>query len=138
MLDELRYRWRLRKKLRDYTLTKKVHAATAREERQEGEPDFKRAQAKERMIQEQEIGVFRSDYLVEQAYLYHVPVPEDDESWLNARYMGTRFLTPEAAMKLRANIRAEQKANWEFWQGRVTLALAIIGSIFGVLAFFKK
>jgi hypothetical protein len=35
---------------------------------------------------------------------------------------------------LRADIRAEQKANWDYWANRVTLALALIGSIFGVLA----
>jgi hypothetical protein len=138
MLDELRYRWRLRKYLRAYTLTKKVHASTVDYERQEGEPDIKRAQEKERTLQEQEIAVFRSNYLIEQACLYHVPLPEDDASWMYARFLGTRFLSPEAAMILRANIRAEQKANWEFWQTRVTLALAIIGSVFGVLAFFRR
>ena len=34
--------------------------------------------------------------------------------------------------------RAEQKADWDYWANRITLALALIGSIFGVLAFFKK
>jgi hypothetical protein len=49
-----------------------------------------------------------------------------------------RYLTASAAQKLRADIRAEQKADWDYWANRVTLALALIGSIFGVLAFFKK
>ena len=49
-----------------------------------------------------------------------------------------RYLTAAAAQKLRADIRAEQKADWDYWANRVTLALALIGSIFGVLAFFKK
>jgi hypothetical protein len=67
-----------------------------------------------------------------------VPIPYDEESWEQTRYSKDRHLTAAAAQKLRADIRAEQKADWEYWQGRVTLGLALIGSIFGVLAFFKK
>jgi hypothetical protein len=52
--------------------------------------------------------------------------------------MGKEYLTPEAAIKIRADIRAEQKANWDYWANRITLGLALIGSIFGVLAFFTK
>jgi hypothetical protein len=54
------------------------------------------------------------------------------------RHAREPFLTAEAAQKLRADIRAEQKADWEYWANRVTLALALIGGIFGVMAFFKK
>ena len=137
MWDEFCYRWRLRKYLKGYTLTKRVHSLPI-PPRQEGEPDIRRAQQKEQIIQQQEIGVFRSKYLEEQAYLYHVPIPEDEGSWLYARHVGERFLTPEAATKLRADIRTEQKANWDFWTARITLALAIMGSIFGILAYFRK
>jgi hypothetical protein len=70
--------------------------------------------------------------------LYHVPIPQGEDVWMHARYMGKEYLTPEAAIKIRADIRAEQKANWDFWANRITLGLALIGSIFGVLAFFKK
>jgi hypothetical protein len=80
---------------------------------------------------------FRSEYLVKQAYKYHVPVPDDEESWTQSRF-GDPYLTAAAAQKLRGDIRAEQKADWDYWAARVTLALALIGSIFGVLAFFKK
>lgn len=81
---------------------------------------------------------FRSEYLVRQAYKYHVPLPEDEESWMQPRGTRKQYLTAAAAQKLRADIRAEQKADWEYWANRVTLALALIGRIFGVLAFFKK
>ena len=138
MWDELRYRWRLRKYLKNHTLTKRVHAETKDYTRQEGEPDIRRTQEKERTIQENEIAVFRSNYLVEQAYLYHVPVPEDGSAWLHSRFVGQKYLTADAAMKLRSQIRAEQKANMEYWQTRVTLVLAIIGCIFGILAYFRK
>jgi hypothetical protein len=39
---------------------------------------------------------------------------------------------------LRNKIRAVQKEEWDYWTGRVTFARAIIGAIFGVLAYFKK
>jgi hypothetical protein len=84
---------------------------------------------------------FRSDYLVEQARRHHVPIPDDEEAWFLHPYATAdeeRYLTAAAAQKLRADIRAEQKADWDYWANRVTLALALIGSIFGILAFFKK
>jgi hypothetical protein len=84
---------------------------------------------------------FRSDYLIEQARRYHVPIPNNEGDWYLHPYASTeeeRYLTVAAAQKLRADIRAEQKADWDYWAARVTLALALIGSIFGVLAFFKK
>lgn len=85
---------------------------------------------------------FRSKYLLEQAVKYHVPIPDKKEDWQTHRFAidddEDRYLTPAAAQKLRADIRAEQKADWDYWANRVTLALALIGSIFGVLAFFRK
>lgn len=102
------------------------------------EPRYKWTMGRELTWQEIEIARFRSRYLVEQAFKYHVPVPEDEDSWEQAGLTDERYLTPVAAQKLRADIRAEQKADWEYWANRVTLSLALIGSIFGVLAFFKK
>jgi hypothetical protein len=110
MWDEFRYRWRLRRKLRDYILTKKVHAASDGYTPEDGERSFRRLQQKERAIQEQEIAVLRSNYLIEQAYLYHVPVPENDDAWLVARYAGGNYLTPEAATESRNYaLRSETK-----------------------------
>ena len=81
---------------------------------------------------------FRSQYLVRQAYLYGVPVPSDEEDWLQPRGASQPYLPQEAAQKLRADIRVEQKADWDYWANRVTLSLGLIGSIFGMLAYFKK
>jgi hypothetical protein len=81
---------------------------------------------------------FRSKYLVEQAYRYHVAVTTDEDDWEQPGFATEPMLTAKAAQKLRADIRAEQKADWDYGAARVTLALALIGSIFGVLAFFKK
>lgn len=104
----------------------------------EDEPRIKYAMGKELTYQEIMIDGFRSKYLVGQAYKYHVPVSHKEEDWIQPRYAREPSLTTEAAQKLRADIRAEQKADWEYWANRVTLALALIGSIFGVMAFFKK
>jgi hypothetical protein len=138
MWDELRYRWALRKYLGNYAETSKAHEAVTDFSRDEGEPDVRRAMAKEQSLQRQEIGVLMTNHLVHRARLYYLPIPDDDGSWAYARYLGKKYLTQEAARKLHLDIRAEQKANWDFWQSRVTFGLALIGSVFGVLAFFKK
>jgi hypothetical protein len=138
MWNELRYRWALRKYLMTYAATKISHASVTDFSRVEGEPDIQRAMEKEQTLQQHEIGVLMTEYLVEKAYLYYIPIPQDDESWGYSRFLGKKFLAPEAARKLHSAIRAEQKVSWDFWQSRVTFALALIGSIFGVLAYLKK
>jgi hypothetical protein len=138
MWEELRYRWALRKYLNGYTLTREAHASVKDFSRAEGEPDIKHAMEKEQTIQEHEIGVLRSKYLVRQAYLNDIQVPDDEASWLYSRYMGEKFLTPDAAATLRDKIRLVQKQEWDYWAARVTMALAIIGVMLGVLAYFKK
>jgi hypothetical protein len=139
MLEEFRYRRALRKYLQDYADTLKSHGSVTDFSRAEGEPDIERAMAKEQNIQIQEIGVLMTRHLVYKARLRCIPVPEDEASWYVARYeAGEKFLSPEAARKLYLEIRADEKANWDYWHSRVTFTLALIGSIFGVLAFFKK
>jgi hypothetical protein len=138
MWEELRYRWALRKYLKDYALTRESHASVKDFSRAEGEPDMRRAMEKEQTVQEHEIGVLRSKYLVRQAYLNDIQVPDDEASWLYSRYMGEKFLSPDSAATLRDKIRLVQKQEWDYWAARVTMALAIIGVMLGVLAYFKK
>jgi hypothetical protein len=138
MWEELRYRLALRKYLKDYALTRESHASVKDFTHADGEPDIRRAMAKEQRIQEHEIGVLRSKYLVRQAYLNDIQVPDDEASWSYSRYMGEKFLTPDAAATLRDKIRQVQKQEWDYWASRVTMALAVVGVIFGMLAYFKK
>ena len=140
MLEEFRYRWALREYLKQHKATSQAFEEMPDDdlENVSEEPRYKWTMGRELTWQEIEIARFRSRYLVEQAFKYHVPVPEDEDSWEQAGLTDERYLTPVAAQKLRADIRAEQKADWEYWANRVTLSLALIGSIFGVLAFFKK
>lgn len=138
MFEDLKYRLALRKYLRGYADTVKSHESVKDFHRDVGDPDVERAMAKEQNLQRQEIGVLMTKHLVYKARLHYIPIPTDEESWLYARYLGEKFLTQEAARKLHLEIRAEEKANWDYWQSRVTFTLALVGSIFGVLAFFKK
>lgn len=139
MFDEFRYRWALRRFLKDYTVMSRAMNEMPDDPEEPGdEPRYKWVMGRELNLQNVEINAFRTKYLVEQAFIYHVPLPEDEESWIQPRYSKEPYLTEAAAQKLRADIRAEQKADWEFWASRVTLALAVIGSVFGVLAFFKR
>lgn len=138
MFEELCYRWALRKFLKDYDLLSKSYEASNYEEPKEDEPDIRRSHEREFYHQTVMIDGFRSQYLVRQAYFHHVPIPEKDEDWEQPRFASERYLTAEAATRLRTAIRAEQKSNWDYWANRVTLSLALVGSIFGVLAYFKK
>jgi hypothetical protein len=139
MFEELKYRLALRKYLRGYAETLKSHESVKDFGREEGEPDIERAMAKEQNIQRQEIGLLMTRRLVYRARSHYIPIPEDEKSWFRAKYYaGEKFLSPEAARKLHLEVRAEEKASWDYWQSRVTFALALIGSIFGVLAYFKK
>jgi hypothetical protein len=140
MFDELRYRWAVKKQLRDYKAANRAFEEMPDDDLEKlgDEPRYKWTMGRELNWQEFAIATLRSKYLVEQAFIYHVPVPEDEDSWEQGRLTDERYLTAAAAQKLRADIRAEQKADWDYWAARITLALALIGSIFGVLAFFKK
>ena len=140
MFDELRYRWALRKYLKQHKVMNQTFAEMPDDdpEKMSEEPRYKWTMGRELNYQEFMIDRFRSKYLVEQAYRYHAPIPQDEDSWEQGRLTDERYLTASAAQKLRADIRAEQKADWDYWASRVTLALALIGSIFGVLAFLKK
>jgi hypothetical protein len=140
MFEELRYRWALKKYLEDYKATTKAFEKMPEDDLENAtdEPRYKMTMGRELQWQEFAIARFRSKWLVEQAFRYHVPVPKDEDSWEQGARTDETVLTAAAAQKLRADIRAEQKADWDFWAQRVTLALALIGSIFGVLAYFKK
>ena len=141
MFDELRYRWALRQFLKQHDLLRRNYDETPDEHDAEG-MNFPKYHAG-RTLNDQTylLDAFRSKYLLAQAVKFHVPIPNKEEDWQQHRFAveeDDRYLTPAAAQKLRADIRAEQKADWDYWANRVTLALSLIGSIFGVLAFFRK
>lgn len=138
MFDDLKFRWALRKHLKEHKLVRRSYDQIPDEPGPDGTNFPKYVAGKELNYQWVQLDEFRSKYLLEQAFKYHVPIPTKEEDWEQPRFAGERYLTAAAAQKLRADSRAEQKADWDYWANRVTLALALIGSIFGVLAFFKK
>ena len=79
-----------------------------------------------------------SNYLMAEAHRHLVPIPNGEDDWTESSQLGVRFLSRKGAKQVRDDIRSEKKAMWDYWVNRVTLVLALIGSIFGVLAFFKK
>ncbi|MBR1286060.1 hypothetical protein JQ597_28815 [Bradyrhizobium sp. AUGA SZCCT0177] len=142
MFDQLRYRWALRKFLKKHDAARRSYERWYDQALDDPvvSSDKNHITGTELNSQTAMIDAFRSKYLLEQAHRYHVPIPDKEEDWIKPRSASEPLLilTAAAAQKLRADIRAEQKADWDYWANRVTLALALIGSIFGVLAFFKK
>jgi hypothetical protein len=87
-----------------------------------------------------EIDQLTTDYLVSEARRLIVPLPDfkDEKFWVVSKMFGQRHLTYEGVAKVRADLRTEKRAVWDFWQTRIMLMLALIGGIFGVLAYFTK
>jgi hypothetical protein len=86
MFDEFRYRLALRKYLKGYqSLSRALDKMPNDPEVTGDEPRYNHAMGKELGMQTVQIDAFRSKYLVEQAYKYHVPIPEDQESWIQPR-----------------------------------------------------
>ncbi|KJC57523.1 hypothetical protein UP10_28495 [Bradyrhizobium sp. LTSPM299] len=136
MFDEIRYRWTLRKHLKAQHALYRAYDETPVDD-EDADVSPRRGMKNDLIYQTQATDYFRSKHLVEKAYRYHMPIPHDDESWIQPSGAPERFLTTAAAQKLRADIRAEQKAEWDYWANRVTLALALFGSMLGVFNLFK-
>lgn len=137
MLHELKYRWQLRKYLKEQHALYRAYDAMP-EEDEDADDSPRRGMKWELIYQTQATDYFRSKHLIEKAYRYHMPIPQDEESWIQPRGAPEPFLSTVAAQKLRADIRNEQKAEWDYWANRLTLTLALIGSILGVFNFFMK
>ncbi|MGY3445530.1 hypothetical protein [Bradyrhizobium sp. USDA 4473] len=127
-------RWhRFRDKLvRDYKV--KAKGTLNRDEVQ----NLRQQHLEELHFHDEEFQLLISDYLVAQAREYLVSLPSEDGCWDESAAFGKKYLNRKGAAKVRNDIRAEKKAMWDYWAARVTLALGLIGSIFGVLAYFKK
>lgn len=139
MFEELRFRWALRRYLKERLMLKRSYENLPDDDPEAtDEPRIKWTVGRELGMVEASADVFRSKYLVERAYAFHVPLPNGEDDWEENKYSDGPILSAAGAQKVRNAIRSEQKSEWEYWSGRVTLALALVGSIFGVLAFFRK
>ena len=114
-----------------------INIARQKKDRDEME-SLRNYQHMELQFADEEIDLDNSDHLIARAHRYLVPLPQGEGFWDRSEAYGRGYLTRKGAAQVRADIRAEKKAMWDYWQARMTLALALIGSIFGVLAFFKK
>jgi hypothetical protein len=124
MFDELRYRWALRNHLKEqHALYRAYDELPVDDEAADVSP--RRGKKWELIYQTHATDYFRSQHLIEKAYRYHMPLPQDEESWIQPRNMPERFLTTAAANKLHSDIRAMQKVEYEYWQSRVTLCISV-------------
>lgn len=145
MLQGLRH-WLVVNKLRRRrasvfkTFSKKVTAA-----KKTGAPpkeigDIRLDELRELKLVDEERGLKESRRLTKLAGHYRIPIPQEENDWDVSAEYGKRFLTKEGALKLRAAVRIEQKAVWDYWQARISLVgsiMGIVGGIMGALAYFK-
>lgn len=137
MFEEIRYRLALRKYLKvQHQLYRDYDDLPVDDEAADESP--RRGKKWELIYQTQATDYFRSKYLIEKAYKLHMPIPKDEESWIQPRNMPESFLTTVAANKLHADIRAMQKAEYEYWHSRASLVFSAIALVVSILAYFKK
>lgn len=140
MFDETIYQFKLRKLQRKRAATLKLFKRKYEELLEQNGDRNARDELRSREQFEvdewdEDIDELTTQHLRSQARKLIVPMPDHDDK---SKMFGFHHLTPHGVKIVRADIRAEKKARWEFWQTRVTLGLALVGSIFGVLAYFRK
>lgn len=142
MLEGLKHYFSIRKALRHRDRRRRDFERDIKIAREKKDFDqvesLRNYQHMELRFADEEIDIDNSDYLIALAHRYLVPLPQGEESWEKSEAFGRGYLSRKGAAQVRADIRAEKKAMWDYWQARVTLSLALIGSIFGILAYFKK
>jgi len=142
MFEGLKHHFAIRRALRHREGRRREFARDIKRAQEQKDNDevesLRNYQHMELRFVDEEIDIDNSDYLIARAHRYFVPLPQGDEFWDKSDAFGRGYLSREGATQVRTDIRAEKKAIWDYWQARVTLALAITGSIFGVLAYFKK
>jgi hypothetical protein len=145
LMVALQYHWKLRKlKLKKAALYNEKGATLAKaynDKRSDNEIEEIIQDSIIYMTQvEQEIKIASSDYLIQQAERYLVPIPEWGE--LEAAFNGHRYLGMEAYTNVRNAIREEKKARREeilAWLVPLSAALTGIGgTIIGILSLIKK
>jgi hypothetical protein len=87
---------------------------------------------------DEHIAVLESDYWLEQAQRYLLPMP-NEEAFIRSK-VDKRFtyLDGDALNSLRSVVRKEQKERSENFRTWATLALGIIGALIGLVAVLKK
>ena len=48
---------------------------------------------------------------------------------------GGKHLTADGLTKLRAEIRGERKARWDYYSGHITLLIGLLGALIGVIVY---
>lgn len=88
----------------------------------------------------------KTDYLVDRARRYGVPVPDrhDQALWFRNEALIIQYLRPQAFADLRSAIRRERNEVWQFWELRMkvlvilfTAATGAIGALIGLIAIWK-
>jgi hypothetical protein len=146
MFEELRYHHNLRRLQRQKRTLRAARdhlIAKARQEKKSRD-DIERIYVDAQIdLEEIEEDILRltNDRLIEEAQTYRVHVPEFDQKsgeWTESETYGRWYLSSSAFARVRGDIRAEKKASWEYWQGRISMVIGLLGALIGVLAYLKK
>ena len=87
-------------------------------------------------VRHMNIIVFLSDRLIEQAERLQIPVPQDEEYWMQLKYAPHRHLSEEGQAELRKRIREEKKGRREavsFWFNIIAVILSLLVAVLALL-----
>lgn len=143
-VEDSKFQRGLKKSLKRKREIEALYAKELSDARRNGVPPDAIRQIEHRMhweveLVDDEMSWATSQYWVEKANRYQTPLPDaDTDGWEGSHQLNVTYLSRKGVAQVRADVRAERKATWEYWQQRLTLVLGVAGSIFGGLAYFRK
>ena len=142
MIDYLKYRLQLRKLNKQIWENSKHYfkkIAQAEREKKE-ESDIEDIYAEWQGVnKEPEINrkILETNYLMEKAIKYNVPLPDINDNTLYDVYYEHNFLSDKGRFELNRNIRQEIKERLEIWIPYITVVIGLIGALIGLISVLK-
>jgi hypothetical protein len=152
MFRNLKYhiqlRWLQRKARRTHAFYRKLYRKAQKQNPPQGLDEISLEDRMETDLIDDDIAQLRSQYLIEQAEDYLIPVPEIErkgDAWEQSDISGRWRLTRKSAVRLLSAIRKEKTERFDYWQKRIglligllTLLLGILGTLIGLVSIWKK
>jgi hypothetical protein len=139
MWEERRYKQELKRDFKEHRKTEeayRIEVSNARRDRKKADEvrEIEERGRWELELQSDAITWATSRHLSRQAFLNQIPLPPmGDDNWMESRQLGITFLSAKGAAKVRADLRAEQKAKWDLFQSHAGLVISLTASLTGVL-----
>jgi len=143
MLQAIALQWRLRRLQRDQRQIEDAYSPSIEAARAAGDWDKHQRETSsmffERDLVDEEIDYLVTQRLLNLAHRHMLPVPPSgDENWEKGRQTSRFVLTREGMMRLRANIREDQRHSTTIVLGWLAGLTGVVGAVSGLAAVLDK